>query len=104
MMSLIEKSLEKAGLTMEADRLPKKDRTVKVFQRLIAAMRATEAGVMDRLSSSEKELNDSLRANLEIQERCHQLDSELKRYKIDERLGEIESLTSADKTKLLEVA
>ena len=103
-MMIVEKSLQMAGLSMQADALPKKDRTVRTFQRLIAAIRATEAEVQDRLSGAERELNDSLKANLELQERCHKLDAELRRYKVQERLGEVANLTTADRTKLLEVA
>ena len=62
-MSVIEKSLKKAGLKMVADTLPKEQRTVKVFQRLIAAMRAAEAEVQDRLSDSRKAF-DSLFAKM----------------------------------------
>jgi hypothetical protein len=101
---IVEKSLTKAGLTMEGDKLPQKDRTVKTFQRLIAAVRATEGEVMERLSNAERELNDSLRANLTLQERCHKLEAELRHYKVAEVTGTMEALTTADRTKLLEVA
>lgn len=103
-MSVIEKALERAELTMEADRLPKKDRTVKTFQRLIAAIRATEAEVQDRLGNAESQLNDSLRVNLELQERCHRLEDMVRRYKVADSLNAIESLTSSDRQLLLDVS
>lgn len=101
---MLEKALDKAGLSLEGDKLPKGSRTQKDFQRLIAAVRAAESGVLDRLSESERELNEQLRANLELQERNHKLETELKKYKVNERLQAIESLTTSDRTKLLELA
>jgi|GEM_PF-3806685 len=100
---IVEKSLEKAGLHIQADALPKKDRTVKTFQRLIAAIRATEAEVQDRVSKAEADLNESLKANLELQERCHKLENELRAVKLQEKLSTVEALTMADRQELLEV-
>lgn len=101
---IIEKALKNAGLTMEGDTLPKKDRKVKTFQRLIAAVRAAEAAVLDDDSASKRALNESLQQTLLLQERVHTLESELRKYKFSERLQEIGSLTTADRTKLLDVA
>jgi chromosome segregation ATPase len=101
---IVEKSLRRAGLTLEADSLPKKDRKVKSFQRLIAAMRATEAEVLDRLGESEQALNKALRENLELQDRLHILERELQKVRLKEHLDSIEALTVADRTKLLGVA
>ncbi len=103
-MSVIEKALEKSGLTMEADRLPPKQRTVKAFQRLIAAMRAAESEVYDRLSDSERQLNESLRQNLALQQHVRELEGKLLRHELADRFDQIGSLTVADKTRLLECA
>lgn len=102
-MSVIEKSLVREGLTLVADALPRKDRTVKTFQRLIAAIRATEAEVQDRLSDTELRLNESLQKTLELQDRCHKLEDLVRQYRIVEKLNSIESLTTADRRLLLEV-
>ncbi|MHC4406337.1 MAG: hypothetical protein ACYTG0_42440 [Planctomycetota bacterium] len=103
-MSVLQKSLEKAQLELVADALPKKDRTVKTFQRLIAAIRATEAEVVDRIHNSETEKNECLRKLLQLQERNHRLESALKLSRVRERLNSMERLTSADKQQLLEVS
>lgn len=103
-MSIIEKSCAKAGVQLTADTLPQGSRTVKSFQRLIAAMRSTEAEVMDRLSGAEKELNQALRQNLILEEQVHQLEKELLRLRLRERLDGIEALTSADRQHLLAIA
>ena len=102
-MSIIEKSLARAGLTLQADTLPKADRTVKTFQRLIAAIRATEAEVQDRLSTGALRLNESLQINLQLQERCHKLEDIVRRQRIAEKLSGMESLTTANRKLLLEV-
>ena len=102
-MSVIAEGLKRAGLTMQADALPKSDRTVKTFQRLIASIRATEAEVQDRLSAAESHLNQSLQTNLELQERCHKLEDIVRRQRIAEKLSSIESLSLADRRLLLEV-
>lgn len=99
---MIEKAVAKAGLEMTADTLPKGSRSVKSFQRLIAAMRACEAEVLDRLSASERELNESLQANLQLQERVRILEGENLKHRFKNELDTIE-LTSGSKTKLLEL-
>jgi hypothetical protein len=101
-MGVIQTALEKSGLTMEGDRLPKNERTVKTFQRLIAAMRAAEAEVIQSLSQSERQLIESLRINQELQERCHRLENETKTMRLKEKLERIESLSIEDRAKLLE--
>lgn len=101
MSGIIEKGLKKAGLRLEADALPKNQRTVKSFQRLIAAMRAAEAEVQDRLSDSERQLNEALQKNIELQERVHILESEVLKHRLKEGLEQIPALTVADRTRLL---
>ena len=103
-MSIVEKSLKKAGLKIQADALPKEQRTVKCFQRLIAAMRATEAEVQDRLSDSERELNEALQKNLTLHERLRQLEAENLRLRLKERMEQIPALTVADRSNLLELS
>ena len=101
---IVEKSLKKCNLTLEGDALPKANRQVKTFRRLIAAIRATEAEVLEELSKSQSELNAALQANLELQERCHRLASMLTQHKLAERLSAIDTLTTADRNLLLEVS
>ena len=104
-MSLVEKSVARAGMgPLVADTLPAKPRGVKSLQRLIAALRATEAEVQDRLSASERDLNNALRQNLALAERVRLLEAENLQHRLKSRLGEIEALSSSDRTRLLEVS
>lgn len=103
-MSVIEKALKKAGLKVQADTLPKEQRGVKPFQRFMAALRVVEAEAQDLLTEAQNQLNEQLRVNLQQQQRIHSLEAELLRYRLKEGLGEIEALTTHDRTKLLELS
>ena len=100
-MSVIQEALKTTGLTMQADKLPKEHRTVKEFQRLIAAVRAAEAAAQDQQSKAERELNESLRENLNLRRENEQLKAQLVAYRVKEGMDGISALTTADKTKLL---
>jgi arginine utilization protein RocB len=100
-MSVLQKALTEVGMSLEGDKLPKDQRTQKCFQRVIAAIRAAEAEVMDRLSQAERELNEALRVDMQLQERVRVLEAENLQHRLKARLGEIESLTTADRTQLL---
>src|SRR5262245_34986591 len=103
-MGIIENALKREKFKLHADALHKEQRTVKCFQRLIAAMRAAEAEVQDRLGESERQLNEALHENLILHERIRQQDAELLRLRLKDKMEEIPALTVADKTKLLEVS
>lgn len=103
-MSILQKSLAKEHIELLGDALPKSQRTVKVFRGLMAAIRAAEAELMDHLSRAERELNESLRHNLELQERVRVLEGENLRHRLKQNLDEISALTTGDKTKLLELS
>lgn len=103
-MSVIAKGLKKAGMKMEGDVLPKDQRTVKGFKRLIAAMRAVEAEVLEEKSQAERQLNESLQKNLELQQENESLRAKLLQHRLKEGLGQIEALTVSDRTKLLELS
>src|SRR5262245_19893964 len=102
-MSVIQKALKTAGMEMGADTLPKKQRGVRAFQRLIAAVRAAEGEMQDQLSQAEVDLNKALHENLVLHERLRVLEAENLQHRLRSRLGEIDSLTSADRNRLLEV-
>src|SRR5262245_51738966 len=102
-MSIVQKAAVKAGVEIVADSLPPKQRTVKCFQRLIAAMRATEAEVQDDLSEAHRQLNESLQRELQKDAHIRKLEAELLRVRLKEGLSAIEALTVADRTKLLTV-
>jgi hypothetical protein len=59
---------------------------------------------MDRLAQSERELNEALQQNLTLQEQVHRLEGQLLAFRLKEKLDEIDSLASVDRTKLLQVA
>ena len=99
---ILQRSLEKANLELVGDALPKNDRKVKSFQRLIAAMRATEAEVETQMGSLRDEINRLLRENLELQESNHQKDLTIKKFQLQHAFTEME-LSTADQTRLLEV-
>lgn len=101
-MSILEAALKREKLKLQGDALPKEQRTVKCFQRLIAAMRATEAEVTDRLSDSERELNAALQQNLQLHNRIRQLEQENLQHRLKNGLAEMEVPTSA-RSKLLEL-
>jgi hypothetical protein len=103
-MSVIAKGLKKAGMKMEGDVLPPEQRTVKAFKRLISAMRAVEAEVLDEKSQAERQLNESLHKNLELHEENERLRVQLLQYRLKEGLGQIDALTTNDRTKLLEMS
>ncbi len=100
----IDKALEKEGLRLRADALPKEHRNVKTFQRLIAAIRAAEAAVQDDLSRAQVELNVVLRENLELQEELHAMKGKMAMHRIKDTLETLESVTTTDKQRLLEVS
>ncbi len=103
-MSILERSLKKTGLKLEADTLPKEQRKVKVFQRLIAAVRAAEAEMIDRHLELEHQLNEAFRANAELREETTKIKFELMQFKLKDRMSDIGSLTVADKARMLECA
>lgn len=102
--SVLDRALKETGLKLEGDKLPKGRRQQRVFQQLISHLRAAESEVRDTLSSSERELNEALQQNIELQERVRILENENMRFRLAQKFSEIESLTVSDKTKLLEVA
>ncbi len=76
-MSVLEKGLKKAGLKLEAE-------------------------LNDRLSESEHQLNDSLRASLDLQEENTKIKVELMQLKLKDRMTGMDTLTVADRARMLE--
>ena len=101
----IEKHLGMRGIELAEDNsIPKDQRTQKVFKRIISAVRAAEAEANDEIRESNQSLRVAQSQVIELQARVNLLESELRRYKVSERLQDIEKLTVADRQKLLEVA
>jgi hypothetical protein len=67
-------------------------------------MRAAEAEVDKELRAQGGELHRALRENLELQERCHKLEGELRRLRVGNVLAGVESLSTTERAKVLECA
>ena len=101
-MSVLNDALKNTGLKLAGNNaLPKEDRTVKSFQRLIAAVRTAEAEHFGKLRYVEGELNVTLKALTKCQEENHALSDEVKKYKLMGVVQEMESITQIDKQRLL---
>ena len=102
-MSVLAKALKDEGLALDgANSLPLGQRGVRVFRRLIQATRAAEAEMIDQLSKSERELAESLRQNLILQERNRLLEEENRKFRAKEWSAGIEALTATDRASLLQ--
>ena len=100
-MSVIQKALAQENLKLEGDTLPADQRTCRVFKRLIAAVRAAEAEVMDELDKARKQTTEALRQNLILHEKLRQRDAEVAAFRLVKEMGLIEGLSGADRKKLL---
>jgi hypothetical protein len=108
-MSALDKGLEKVGLTLDdGNALPKDQRTVKVFRRLIAAVRAAEAEVADQRSEAqvrENEArareNESLQKVLSLQAENERLRVELRNFRLKEGLERVAELSVHERSRLL---
>lgn len=103
-MSVLQKALDDCGLQLEGDKLPKKQRQQRVFQRVIAAIRAAEAKTIDDLAASEREANEAHKRNLELLERVRELEAQLLRSRLKEGMEQIQGLTMNDRSKLLDLS
>jgi len=101
----IDKHFEKRGVELSDDNsLPPGQRSQRNVKRVIAAVRAAEAEFNDELRDANERCRTAQQQVIELQDHVRTLESELKRYKVSERLQTIDTLTTADKTKLLDVA
>jgi capsule polysaccharide export protein KpsE/RkpR len=101
----IDKHLEARGVHLGDDNtLPLGFRTQKTVRRVSAAIRAAEGEFNDEL----KDANDRCRAAqakvIELQEVLRQANEELRKYRVKDTMESIDSLTNADRRKLLEVS
>jgi|SRR5262245_63196199 len=103
-MSVIQKGMKKAGIDLLGDMPPARQRSGKWWQRAIAALRAAEAAELDLKAQAERQLNEALQKNLELQQENERLRTELLQCRLKEGLVQIEALTAGDRTKLLELA
>jgi len=99
---ILEKALKKAGLRLIGDKLPKDQRTQRVFMILIACCREEIAEEMDKALKYERQLHDSQRINLELHERIRVLEAENTKFRLKEKLEQFSTLTIEDRRKLLE--
>src|SRR5262245_28682073 len=110
-MSIVEKAFANAQLTLgENNALPPGQRTVKVFQQVIKALRAAEADVLDReaansvaWNNAERERNTALQTMMKLQDKVKQLENELRAFRAKEWAATVDALSTGDRTRLLEV-
>lgn len=103
----IDKHFERKGVVLTEDNsLPAGQRTQKNVKRVIAAVRAAEAEFNDELRESNSRCREWMERANEYIERCHQLEGEMLKYRMRERLSEpsYEKLTTEDKQRLLEAS
>lgn len=102
-----DKYLEKKGLTLGDDNsLPKDQRQVRNFKRVIAAVRAAESEANDEIREARSGEAHALRQVAELQARVRLLEAENLSYRMREELSsdKYNSLTVADKRLLEKVA
>ena len=101
----IDKHFEKSGVRLSDDNtLPPGERTCRAMKRLIAAVRAAESEFNDEIRDTNERCRVSQAQVITLQDENRHLEGELRRFRVSEKLTECESLTSSDRTKLLEVA
>lgn len=103
-MSVMKHFVEKGIELSEDNSLPAGQRSQKNFKRVIAAVRAAESEMNDELRQANDRCRKAQENVIELQQRCHQLEAELKRFRVNESLQALEVLTVKDRTKLLELA
>lgn len=101
-----DKHLEREGVQLaDNNHLPPGQRQQKVFRRVIAAVRAAEAESNDQLQDANERCRIAQDKVSVLMEEVQKLKAELLRLQIQSRLDEdsYQKLTTADKTRLLEV-
>jgi len=99
----IDKQFEKRGIELtESNALPLGQRTQKNVKRVIAAVRAAEAEFNDELRDANERCRRAQEEVIRLTQRAHSLEEAVRRHRIAEQLGEIESLTTTDRQRLLE--
>ncbi len=101
----IDKHFEARGVRLSDDNsLPPKERTQRSVKRLIAAVRAAEAEFNDELRDSNELCRTAQAQVIELQAALQKCEAELRRYRVSERLENLENLTVSDRQQLLEVS
>jgi hypothetical protein len=103
-MSVIQEAMKREGLKLVGDALPKKDRKVKVFQRVIAAIRAAEHEMQQELNRAQERLNSVLLESQAKDQKISRLEKEVLRHRVAEWTESVPAITTQDKTKLLELS
>lgn len=99
----IDSHFKDRGIQLTEDNsLPPGHRTQKNVKRLIAAVRACEGEFNDELRAANERCREAQDKVIALQDRLRTVENELKRFKVQERLNDMEALTTDDKTALLE--
>jgi len=98
----IDKHFEKRGVEVSEDNsLPPGQRTQRNVKRLIAAVRAAEAEFNDELRDANDRCREAQDKVIALQEYVSTIEAELKRCKMAAQLEALDTISVADRTKLL---
>jgi multidrug resistance efflux pump len=98
----IDKHLEKAGVVIDPNNtLPAGSRTQKDVSRLIHAVRAAEASFNEAIHAANEAARIAQGQVIEYQARVANLEMELRKYKLKERMEAMDNLSVADRQLLL---
>jgi len=101
----IDRQFEKHGVELKEDNsLPQGQRTQKNVKRVIAAVRAAESEFNDELRTANQRCRDAQELVIDLQHKLYVAETELKRFRLNEKLESVPALTVADRTGLLEMA
>ena len=98
----IDKHLEKAGVRIDSNNtLPPGNRTQKDVSRLIHAVRAAEASFQDAINEANHKALVAQEKCIEYVARIANLELELRKYKLKEKMEAMDTLSVADRQLLL---
>lgn len=99
----IDREFERRGIELTEDNsLPVGQRTQKNVKRVIAAVRAAEAGFNDEMRAINEKLRNSQDQTIALQHENQRLRQELEKRLLKERLESIDTLSTAERKLLLE--
>ncbi len=98
----LNSSLEAVGVDLNENSLPAGHRTVKNVKRLIAAVRAVEAGMLDEIRERDAKLHKANESLFMAQNRIAELEAKLRKYELARVLESNDKLSVAERTELIE--
>jgi hypothetical protein len=102
-VSIIQKALDRAGLTLIGDVFPKGMRTQKHQKLFMSCLRASEAELIDMAMTARREGNEALKLAFEKNEEAEIYRAARAYDRLRRGLEAIDALTVGDRNKLLEL-